>query len=64
MADCAAAFHLPMVSQATKAIYGEDVLAAYPVRDYVQFLLERPTMKKVNDERKIGAVALVEHFKK
>jgi len=52
------------VSQATKAIYGEDVLAAYPVRDYVQFLLERPAMKKVNDERKLGAVAMMEYFKK
>ena len=64
MADCAAAFHLPMVSHATKAIYCEDLLAAYPVKDYVQFLLERPTMKKVNDERKLGAVALTEFFKK
>lgn len=64
MADCAAAFHLPMVSQATKAIYGEDILADYPVRDYVQFLLERPAMKKVNDERKIGAVAMMEFFSK
>jgi hypothetical protein len=40
------------------------MLAAYPVRDYVQFLLERPAMKKVNDERKIGAVAMMEHFAK
>jgi glutathione S-transferase len=64
MADCAAAFHLPMVSQATKAIYGEDMLAAYPVREYVQFLLERPTMKKVNEERKAGAIALMEYLAK
>ena len=64
MADCAAAFHLSMVSQATKAIYGEDMLAAYPVREYVQFLLERPTMKKVNDERKIVAIQMVERYSK
>ena len=34
MADCAAIVHLPLVSSATKAIYGRDYLAELPVRDY------------------------------
>jgi glutathione S-transferase len=52
MADCAAVVHLPLVSMASKAIYGEDVLADLPVREYVKMLGDRPTMQKVNADRK------------
>jgi glutathione S-transferase len=52
MADCAALVHLPLVSMASKAIYGEDVLADLPVRDYTKMLGERPTVQKVNADRK------------
>ena len=52
MADCAAMVHLPLVSMASKIVYGEDALAAYPVRDYVKMLAERPTVQKVNADRK------------
>jgi glutathione S-transferase len=52
MADCAAMVHLPLVSMASKAIYGEDVLADLPVRDYVKMLGERPAAQKVNADRK------------
>jgi glutathione S-transferase len=52
MADCAAMVHLPLVSMASKIVYGEDALTAYPVRDYVKMLAERPAVQKVNADRK------------
>lgn len=54
MADCAALVHLPLVSMASKAIYGEDVLADLPVRDYTKMLAERATVQKVNADRKVN----------
>lgn len=39
---------------ASKAIYGEDMLAALPVRDYVKMLGERPTAQRVNADRKLN----------
>lgn len=51
-ADCAAAMHLPLVSMASKAVFGEDVLAEFPVRDYTKMLSERPAMQKVVADRK------------
>lgn len=54
MADCAAVVHLPLVSMASKIVYGEDVLADLPVRDYVKMLGERPTMQRVNADRKLN----------
>ncbi|MDP1657463.1 MAG: glutathione S-transferase [Hylemonella sp.] len=52
LADCAAVAHLPLVSSASKIIYGEDVLTALPVRDYVKRMGERATMQTVNADRK------------
>lgn len=52
LADCAAAAHLPLVSSASKIIYGEDVLAALPVRDYLKMMGARPHMQTVNADRK------------
>jgi len=33
-------------------MYGEDVLAELPVRDYLKLINERVTMQKVNADRK------------
>ncbi len=52
LADCVAAVHLPIVSLATKAIYGVDVLAELPVRDYMKLMNERATLQKVSADRK------------
>ncbi len=52
LADCAAVAHLPLVSSASRIIYGKDVLADLPVRDYVKMMGERPTLQKVNADRK------------
>ncbi len=58
LADCVAFVHLPLVSMASKAIYGQDVLADYPVKDYLKMLGERPAVMRVTNDRKEGAVAL------
>lgn len=52
LADCAAVVHLPIVSGASKLIYGEDLLGALPIKDYVRALGERPAVRKVNEDRK------------
>ena len=59
MADCAALAHLPMVGSASKIIYGEDVLADYPVRDYVKMLAQRPTVQKIDIDRKANREAMM-----
>ena len=58
LADCAAGVHLPLVSMASKTIFGEDVLADYPVRDYLKLLGERPAMQRVAADRKENTVLL------
>lgn len=59
LADCAAVVHLPIVSSATKIIYGEDLLASLPVRDYVKGMSERPAVRKVNEDRKANTEVML-----
>lgn len=63
LADCAAAVHLPLVSSCTKIIYGEDLLAALPVKDYLKRLGERPTLQTVNADRKANAETMIARLK-
>jgi len=60
LADCAAAVHLPLVSSATKIIYGRDYLADLPVREYLKMLGERPTVQKVNADRKTNTELMLQ----
>jgi len=52
IADCTAAVHLPVVSAATKTIYGRDFLVDLPVKDYMKMWSERPSMQRVQADRK------------
>jgi glutathione S-transferase len=54
MADCSAFANLPLVGMATKAVYGDDLLASAGVdyKPYVKFIGERPTAQKVVADRK------------
>jgi glutathione S-transferase len=52
LADCAAVVHLPLVSSASRIIYGEDMLSSLPVRDYLKAMGSRPQVQKVNADRK------------
>lgn len=63
LADCAAVVHLPLVSSATKIIYGRDFLADLPVRDYLKHLGDRPTVQRVNDDRKANTALLMQRTK-
>lgn len=51
LADCVAVCHLPLAMSATKKIYGEDLLASLPVKDYLKRMGERPTVAKINADR-------------
>jgi glutathione S-transferase len=62
-ADCAAIVHLPLISSATKIIYGRDFLAELPAKDYLQRMAERPTVQKVNAERKANTVLMSQRSK-
>ena len=53
IADCAAAVHLPLVSLSTKLAYGRDALEELPqMKPYLKMLGERPSVAKVNADRK------------
>ena len=58
-ADCAAGVHLPLVSLASKIVYGRDVLDdCAPVKPYLKMLNERPAFRKMNDDRKVATEAM------
>ena len=63
MADCSAIVHLPLISSATKIMGGEDLLAHLPVRDYLARMGERPTVHKLNTDRKANTIELMEYMK-
>ncbi|WP_332745215.1 glutathione S-transferase [Hydrogenophaga sp.] len=63
LADCAAAVHLPLVSSATRIIYGRDYLAELPVRDYLKLLGERPAVQTVNADRKTNTEVMLKRAK-
>lgn len=63
LADCAAAVHLPLVSSASKIIYGRDVLADTPARDYLKKLGERATVQKINADRKVSTALMLSRSK-
>jgi glutathione S-transferase len=58
LADCAAFVHLPLISLATKLVYGRDFLEEVPqVKPYIKTVGERPAFKRVNDDRKAAQAA-------
>ena len=60
-ADCSAWNSLPLVSMATRAIYGEDLLAAGGVelKSYSRLVGERPSAQKVAADRKAEQAKLL-----
>jgi glutathione S-transferase len=52
LADCAAAVNLPLVTAVSKTIYGHDFLADLPVKNYMKMWSERPSMQRVQADRK------------
>ena len=63
LADCAAIVHLPLVSSATKIVYGRDYLADLPVREYLARMAERPHVQLVNADRKANTAEMMARSK-
>jgi glutathione S-transferase len=64
LADCAALAHLPLVGMTCKIIYGEDLLAAaLPYKAYIQAHASRPSMLKVNADRKANTELMMAKIK-
>jgi glutathione S-transferase len=59
LADCAAVAHLPLVASVSKLIYGQDVLAGLPLKDYLRAMNERASVRKVNTDRKANTELLM-----
>ena len=53
-ADCAAYVNLPLVGMASKAVYGEDLLAAAGIdwKAYSKFIGQRPSAQRIAADRK------------
>jgi glutathione S-transferase len=64
-ADCSAMANLPLVTMASKKIYGEDMLAGIPqVKEYIAMMRARPHMQKIEADRKINQQQMAERAKK
>lgn len=65
-ADCAAWVHLPLVSQATRKIYGRDLVEELlpQAKPYLKTIGDRPHARKVNDDRKAAMEAFMSRAKK
>jgi glutathione S-transferase len=56
LADCAAIAHLPVVTLATRKVYGRDFFAGHPaVGAYLKEMGERPAVRRAAEERKSRA---------
>jgi glutathione S-transferase len=63
LADCAAIVHLPLLSLAAKAIWGDDPLEALPIREYLSHVSSRPSVQRVQEERKAGQAAFAAYLR-
>lgn len=61
LADCAAVVHLPIIASLIKIIYKDDLYANYPqITAYLEAMKQRPTVQKINADRKTSTAALME----
>ena len=64
-ADVCATVHLPTVSQIAKTVLGEDPLAGVPgLTEYLARMSERPTVQRVQLDRKADLPAFYAHLQK
>jgi glutathione S-transferase len=63
LADCAAIVHLPLISLAAKAIWGDDPLEALPIQDYLRHVSSRPSVQRVQEDRKAGQAAFAAYLR-
>jgi glutathione S-transferase len=62
LADCAAAIHLPLAAQASLKVLGEDLVTpGLPkLEAYMALIKSRPSMQKVNADRKQNAIEMAQ----
>jgi len=59
LADCALAVHLPLLSMATKAVLGEDILTRIPKSaEYLEMIAKRPAVAQVYADRDVAMAAM------
>jgi glutathione S-transferase len=63
LADCAIAVHFPVVSAATRAIYGRDLLGDPRIKDYLGRVSQRPAMQRILADRKANVALIGERAK-
>jgi len=65
-ADCAAYVNLPLVGMASKAVYGEDLLAAAGIdwKAYSKFIGQRPSAQRIAADRKVDAERMAAEAKR
>ena len=63
LADCCAIVHLPLISAASKLVGGRDVLAELPVRDYLARMGTRPSVQRVQADRKENTAVMLARVK-
>ena len=63
LADCCAIVHLPLISAASKLVGGRDVLAVLPVRDYLARMGTRPSVQRVQADRKENTAVMLARVK-
>lgn len=62
LADCVALCHLPVVSSASTIVYGRDLLAVLPLRDYMKRMHDRPAVQQVDVARREGIRAMNAYY--
>jgi glutathione S-transferase len=64
-ADVAATIHLPTVNNLAKTALGEDLVSAVPgLGDYLARMAQRPTVQRINNDRKADLPSFYAHMQK
>ncbi len=59
LADCAAAIHLPVLSLASRAVWGEDALDEIPkAAEYLKMIKDRPSVAQVYADRDVAFASM------
>ncbi len=63
LADCSAVAHLPVVTSASQAIYGRNILSGLPISDYLMVMGQRPSVQRLMADRQQNMGMLVARVK-
>jgi glutathione S-transferase len=63
MADCCAIFHFPLMSMASKKVYGEDLLAPLQIDTYLKQMRQRPHVQSTQTDAAEGFALMIKKSK-